>query len=269
MNMIAILMLCESKEPVGMPPGATYRATAAFAPMRRYFGTLGLAGKVSRISESAGFPIYGLGAIEANGYGFGGTLTWYGNGGLYVDGQAQATWYDSDLTSATLGRTLADGNDGFGYGLSIEAGQKITLRSNWSITPQAQLVYSSVRFSDFTDPFGARVSLDDGEFLIGRIGLSADYESEWRSATGGINRVHVYGIANLYYDFLGRMTTEVAGTRFTSGNEDLWGGIGVGGSLNWADDKYSVYGEATAKTSINDFGDSGTVSGTVGFRVRW
>ncbi len=213
--------------------------------------------------------IYGLGSIDASGYGFGGTLTWYGNGGLYVDGQAQATWYDSDLTSATLGRTLADGNDGFGYGLSIETGQKIALRSNWSITPQAQLVYSSVRFSDFTDPFGARVSLDDGEFLIGRIGLSADYESEWRGASGQINRAHVYGVANLYYDFLGRTTTDVAGTRFTSENDDLWGGIGIGGSLNWAGDKYSVYGEATAKTSIDDFGDSGTVSGTVGFRVRW
>lgn len=213
--------------------------------------------------------IYGLGSIDASGYGFGGTLTWYGNGGFYVDGQAQATWYDSDLTSATLGRTLADGNDGFGYGLSIETGQKIALRSNWSITPQAQLVYSSVRFSDFTDPFGARVSLDDGEFLIGRIGLSADYESEWRGATGQINRAHVYGVANLYYDFLGRTTTDVAGTRFSSENDDLWGGIGIGGSLNWADDKYSVYGEAMAKTSIDDFGDSGTVSGTVGFRVRW
>ncbi|WP_420889867.1 autotransporter outer membrane beta-barrel domain-containing protein [Ensifer aridi] len=213
--------------------------------------------------------IYGLGSIDADGYGFGGSLTWYDNGGFYIDGQAQATWYDSDLTSATLGRRLADGNDGFGYGLSIEAGQKIALKSNWSLTPQAQLVYSSVRFSDFTDPFGARVSLDDGEFLIGRIGLSADYESEWRGATGGINRAHVYGIANLYYDFLGRTTTDVAGTRFISENEDLWGGIGIGGSLNWADDKYSVYGEATAKTSINDFGDSGTVSGTVGLRVRW
>ncbi|MGK9286653.1 autotransporter-associated beta strand repeat-containing protein [Sinorhizobium meliloti] len=213
--------------------------------------------------------IYGLGSIDASGYGFGGTLTWYGNGGLYVDGQAQATWYDSDLTSATLGRTLADGNDGFGYGLSIETGQKIALRSNWSITPQAQLVYSSVRFSDFTDPFDARVSLDDGEFLIGRIGLSADYESEWRGATGQMNRAHVYGVANLYYDFLGRTTTDVAGARFTSENDDLWGGIGIGGSLNWAEDKYSLYGEATAKTSINDFGDSGTLSGTLGFRIRW
>lgn len=213
--------------------------------------------------------IYGLGSIDADGYGLGGSLTWYDNRGFYVDGQMQATWYDSDLTSATLGRQLADGNNGFGYGLGIETGQKIALGSNWSITPQAQLVYSSIRFSDFTDPFGARVSLDDGEFLISRIGLSADFESEWRGATGGINRAHVYGIANLYYDFLGRTTTNVAGTRFASENEDLWGGIGVGGSLNWADDKYSVYGEATAKTSIRDFGDSGTVSGTVGFRARW
>ena len=42
--------------------------------------------------------IFGDGSIDATGYGFGGTLTWYGNNGFYVDAQAQATWYDSDLT---------------------------------------------------------------------------------------------------------------------------------------------------------------------------
>ena len=52
------------------------------------------------------------------GYGVGSTATWYQQNGFYADGQAQATWFDSDLGSDTLG-ALADGNDGFGYALSV------------------------------------------------------------------------------------------------------------------------------------------------------
>ncbi|TGV71937.1 autotransporter outer membrane beta-barrel domain-containing protein, partial [Mesorhizobium sp. M00.F.Ca.ET.158.01.1.1] len=47
---------------------------------------------------------FGLGSIDTTGYGFGGTLTWYGNSGFYVDAQAELTWFDSDLSSATLGK---------------------------------------------------------------------------------------------------------------------------------------------------------------------
>ena len=47
--------------------------------------------------------IFGTGSIDATGYGFGGTLTWYGNSGFYVDAQAAATWYDTDLASTTFG----------------------------------------------------------------------------------------------------------------------------------------------------------------------
>ncbi|PRD40363.1 autotransporter outer membrane beta-barrel domain-containing protein, partial [Phyllobacterium phragmitis] len=65
--------------------------------------------------------VHGSGSITVDGYGFGGTLTWYGESGLYLDGQAQVSWYDSDLGSHTAHRTLADGNDAFGYALSLEA----------------------------------------------------------------------------------------------------------------------------------------------------
>ena len=39
--------------------------------------------------------------------------------------------------------------------------------------------------------------------------------------------------------------------------------------MNWADDRYSVYGEALARTSLEDFGDSNVISGKLGFRVKW
>ena len=212
--------------------------------------------------------IFGTGSIDASGYGLGGSLTWYGNSGFYADAQAQATWYDTDLTSATLGRKLTEGNNGFGYALSIETGQKIQLRDNWSLTPQAQLSYSSVRFDDFTDPYGARVSLEDGQSLTGRVGLSADYENEWKNAAGQVSRGHVYGIANLYYDFLDGSDVHVSGASLTSKNQPLWGGVGLGGSLNLGD-RTTVYGEAFARTSLADFGDSNSAGAKIGFNVKW
>lgn len=214
--------------------------------------------------------MYGAGSIDALGFGLGGTLTWYGAGGFYLDGQAQATWYSADISSDDTGTTLVEGNGGFGYGLSLEAGQKIALDDNWSLTPQAQLAYSSVRFDEFTDQYDAIVSLDDGgDTLVGRLGVSADYEGEWQDAAGNTNRTHLYGVANLYYDFLDGSSVDVSGTTFTSENKGLWGGVGVGGSLSLADDQYSVFGEALVRGSLEDFGGNSAVGAKVGLNVKW
>ena len=211
----------------------------------------------------------GDGDISTDGYGFGGTLTWYGDNGFYLDGQAQATWYRSDLNSVTAKAGLGDGNHGFGYALSLEGGKRIAFDEAWSLTPQAQLVYSSVDFDDFTDPFGADVSLDRGDSLQGRLGLTLDHETSWQNANGMLDRLHVYGIANLYYEFLEGTKIDVAGVSFASEKDRLWGGLGLGGAYNWNDDKYSIYGEGMVNTSLNNFGDSYTVKGNVGFRVKW
>ncbi|MBA9034902.1 autotransporter family protein [Rhizobium leguminosarum] len=189
-------------------------------------GTGALIGGVSFHVDTASADIssrFGNGDIDTTGYGFEGTLTWYGNSGFYVDTQAGVTWYSSDLKSSTLRTTLADGNDDFGYGFSVEAGQKIALTSQWSLTPQAQLAYSSVRFDSFTDQYGADVSLDDGDSLTGRLGISADYDGDWKDASGKINRVKLYGIANLYHDFLNGSDVDVSGTSLVSENQALWG----------------------------------------------
>ncbi len=212
---------------------------------------------------------FGDGEISTDGYGLGGTLTWYGNEGFYVDAQAHATWYDSDLSSTLANRGLTDGNDGFGYALSIESGKRFAINPEWSVTPQGQLVYSSVDFDDFTDSFGAPVSLDKGDSLQGRLGLTLDHETSWQNGNGMTNRSHVYGIANMYYEFLEGTKVDLAGVSLASEKDRLWGGVGLGGSYNWDDDKYSIYGEGIVNTSLNNFGDSYTLKGNVGFRVKW
>lgn len=212
---------------------------------------------------------YGIGGIDTTGYSLGATLTWYGESGFYADAQAQVTWFDSDLNSATAGTRLVSDNSGVGYGLSIEAGQRIALDGAWSLTPQVQLAYSSVSFDDFTDSFGADVSLDHSQSLVGRFGIAANHDIEWRGANGQINRSHLYGIANIYYEFAGRSRVTVSDVSFASRNDRLYGGLGIGGSFNWADDKYTIYGEAQVNTSLENMGDNGAIGGTVGFRMRW
>ncbi len=215
---------------------------------------------------------FGDGEISTDGYGVGGTLTWYGNNGYYVDGQAQAIWYNSDLTSLADSITrpgLSDSNNGLGYALSLESGKRIELSDGWSVTPQAQLVYSSVDFDSFSDGYGTSVSLDRGNSLQGRLGVSLDRQISWTDGNGQTARSHLYGIANLYNEFLDGSRVKVAGVPFDSRNERLWGGLGLGASYNWANDKYSVYGEGSLNTSLTGFADSYTVKGTLGFRVRF
>jgi len=228
----------------------------------------GVAFHYGRVSSNIASAV-GAGSIDATGYGLGGTLTWYGDTGFYVDGQAIVTWLNSDIHSDTLSTTLASSNDGHGYMLSVEAGQRIAIAPGWSLTPQAQLTYAAVGFDDFTDRFGATVSLDHGDSTIGRLGFSADYEDEWQDATGQTSRAHGYGIANLYHDFKSGSKVGVSGIDFRNDNQELWGGLGVGGTLSWANGKYSLYGEALASTSLENFGDSHVVSGTVGLRLSW
>lgn len=227
-------------------------------------GVTAQSGKATSNVRSA----FGEGRIKATGYGIGGTLTWYGAGGFYIDAQAQWNRYRSDIDSYTLARQLANGNHGSGYDLGVEAGQKFALNDEWSLIPQGQLTYSSVRFDGFVDPYGADVSRRDGDSLEARAGLAVDHLSAWRSESG-MNRAHVYGIGNLYYDFMGGTKADVSGLTLNSKNAPLWGGLGIGGSLAWKDGRYRLFGETLAQTSLQHFGDSTSYSLRVGFNMRW
>src|SRR5690606_36276782 len=161
--------------------------------------------------------IFGNGSLKTDGYGFGASLTWYGLKGFYIDGQAQVSWYDSDLDSDTLGQ-LARGNDGRGEAFSLEVGKRSAVGGKLSVTPQVQMAYSNVRFDSFTDPVDAIVAADQGDSLKTRWGLSLDHQNEW---DGG--RSHVYRLVSLSYEWLDGARTRVSGTPIDYANDRLWG----------------------------------------------
>ncbi len=153
--------------------------------------------------------------------------------------------------------------------MSLEAGQRITLNESWSLTPQAQLMWSSVDFDSFTDAYGARISSHAGDSLTGRIGLAANYQNSFTGADGRKVDTSIYGIANLYQALIGENRIDYAGTRMATDDDRSWGGIGMGGTYQWAEAKYALYGEATINTALNHFADSYTIKGNLGFKVRW
>lgn len=96
-----------------------------------------------------------------------------------------------------------------------------------------------------------------------------DYERSWQNAKGMTDRIHLYGLANVYNEFIDGTKVDLSGVTFASKNDRVWGGIGVGGSYNWNDDQFSIFGEAKVDTSLNNFGDSYNVKGNIGLRIKW
>lgn len=210
---------------------------------------------------------HGNGRIRVEGTGVGATLTWYGDNGFYVDGQAQSMFYRSDLSSVLAG-SMTHGNEGVGHAFSAETGKRIGLGNGWSLTPQAQLSYAKAAFDDFADRFGAPVSLRDGDSLLGRAGLALDHQKTWNDGTG-IVRSDIYGIANLRYEFLSGTKVDVAGTGFATAQDRLWASIGGGGTYSWANGRYAIFGEVSYNASLDNSLDNRNYKGTGGFRLSW
>lgn len=211
----------------------------------------------------------GDGRISTNAWSLGATATWIGNDGFYVDTQGQGTWFESDLNSDTADVGLASGRKATGYALSVETGKRIVLNGNWVLTPQAQLIWSSINADDFEDVWQANISVARGNSFAARFGLAASYDSSWQGSDGRVVNTSVYGITNLYQEFLGGTRVNISGVDFSTDNDRTWAGIGAGGTYAWAGGKYLIFGQGTINTSLDHFADSYAIKGDVGFKVKW
>lgn len=212
---------------------------------------------------------HGDGRIDTEGYGLGANLTWYGENGFYLDGQAQAMWFQSNLHSHIVSLPLADDVKNFGHAVSVEAGRRIDIAPHWSITPQAQLYWTSLAGDQFTDPWGSSVTMRRHDGLKARVGVSANYNTDWRDVSGHVSRASFYTAVNFYKEFSGSSKLDLAGVRFDNRKDRTWGGVAAGGSYSWADGKYAIFGEGAVNTSLNNFGKSYALKASVGFRMKW
>lgn len=214
----------------------------------------------------------GDGDISANGHGIGATLTWFDRSGFYADAQARQTWFLSDISSDTITSAShqVENNDAAGYAFSLELGRIFDLDAHWSLTPQAQLVYSRINFDSFTDPQNSVIiNEEDYTSLEGRLGLALNYENSYRDDSGTFRRNKLYLLGNVYHEFNGNSTISISGVNYESNLSDTWLSMGIGGSLNWDDDRFSLYGEVRALSSTQKFGEEYGLTGEIGVRIAF
>ncbi len=204
------------------------------------------------------------GTVDMDAYGGGASLTWYGANGLYADALAQATAYQVDMSAREEGALGSP--DGWGFGTSLEVGYSAEIAPGFSLVPQAQLVYQSVSFDDFTDQLGNTVVWDTSESLEGRFGLAVETGDRGVSGTGW----SAYADANLIHDFFDTEGVSISGDDIEFDRSPT--SVEVGGGINLLAIEGAVginlYLDGDYRFPID--GDGVTVvQATAGVRVNW
>ncbi|WP_051514729.1 autotransporter outer membrane beta-barrel domain-containing protein [Brucella rhizosphaerae] len=74
----------------------------------------------------------------------------------------------------------------------------------------------------FHDIWGNRVHMQDGDSPTARFDLAAGYRNDWTGEDGHIVNSSVYGITNVYQEFLGGTRINVAGVPIDADNNKTW-----------------------------------------------
>lgn len=181
------------------------------------------------------------GSADSDGY----TLSVYGTAvlptGSYLDliGRVGRISTDIDVSTVTPFKASYDNTT---VGLSAEVGHRFDLSQIFYVTPQAELAYGHVFGDDYSGSNGMKVSQDDFDTLIARIGFQA-------GANFADNRGSIYLTASVNHDFLGdtEATASKAGAQDQKLKEDLggtWFSYGIGAQFNTTNN-LSFYGSLT------------------------
>lgn len=206
------------------------------------------------------------GTDRFNGYTLGGYWTRFGPNEWYLDGIAQATWYEVKANSE---RGLPEfQTDGLGLAGSIEGGYRFKVQGDWSIEPQAQLIYQWVDLDESSD-LGAKVRFKDVESLAVRMGVRI---ARTRPLANGNAPRMITGWVRLsaWHDFLGDPKTEFSSeTGFIPFRADIggsWGELKAGVTAEVKRNMF-VYGSMGYQRGFD--GDRHAWDGKIGLRVNW
>ena len=170
-----------------------------------------------------------------------------GENDFYAVGGGTVTDFDIDFTSDMRG-LLKAGVDGDGYSLGAEAGRRIELDGNTSLTPRAWLVRASVSVDNFTDAVNSRVSFPEADRFIGGLGAVVETTHTW-----GVGQFSLRGSVDIERMFRGEETlarvsgetlrSEAPGSGILLGVDSVyrWGRFWIGGAVTLG----TAFGSAT------------------------
>lgn len=144
------------------------------------------------------------GSDKMDAYSLGAYWTHFGAQGWYVDSVLQGTWYRSKVESTQMPSVDVDG---FGLAASVEGGYTFHLADNWTLEPQAQLIYQTLSMDDVRDQ-AASIRFDDTDALSARLGVRAAKNWTLSSANSSAPRhLSTWVRANVWGEFLAKPET--------------------------------------------------------------
>ena len=188
------------------------------------------------------------------------TKTKYTPKGSYYDLVGQVSYLQNKYNSRD---DYSAKQNGFGLLLSGEAGKSfnISKNGNWSVEPQAQLIYQYLNTKSFND--GLRnVSQDNRNGLRGRAGIRLAYNGD----NGNSRTNSYYAVANVWHDFTkyDSKYTNIGSDKITEKLGTTWGEIGLGAQAPLGQ-KSNLYVDTRYEHSFNNSNRSG-YKGTIGFK---
>ena len=192
------------------------------------------------------------GKVKTKDFSLGLTTTKYYNNGFYLDLVGQLSFINNKYNSRDGVSAKQRGN---ALAFSVEGGKNYGLGSNWTIEPQAQLIYQYLNLKDFND--GVReVHHGNDSALRARLGFRTTYKKSF------------YSIANVWHDFSNTTEANIGSDVVKEKYSATWGEIGLGVQLPITNSAY-VYSDIRYERSFTSNPKHKGYRGTVGFKYTF
>ena len=198
------------------------------------------------------------GDLEASGFGVGGTATWYGKTGHFIDVQFQLNRISTNIDTSIL-PDLVDADASTAIYLSSEFGYQVMSINNIDISAQTQLSWGHIGLGNVNTTAGTiNLHMEDG-FTV-RAGVLAEFQQD---------SLGWYAIGNLIVDTPDRWFTSYSGETFLDETSAMLVEFSAGISSQVANNT-SLFAQANLSTSI-DGRDNKRNSGGIsaGLKLSW
>ncbi|MCO1335444.1 autotransporter outer membrane beta-barrel domain-containing protein [Microbulbifer sp. OS29] len=217
---------------------------------------------------------FGDGSIDASNYGVSGFVTWYGPEGVYIDSQLKLSWFDFDMDTSAL-RSLNNSNEALGYALSVEGGKSYRLHNYYSVTPHAQLIYTSEEANNLIDIYDVQATdINNNGFML-RLGSIFEKRKSQRKnrrqmyGSVPLERFSLFVTPSLIYNIDQKTNLLISGTRLTQEPDTWYAELRLGASYDECGDHCSIYSEIHYSSSLENLGGSFAGGLELGFRYKW